>query len=92
MDDTSIPFRLNPTRITKYKTAIISIKDFRLFFARVSLGKGRMSDESFLAIECNAFSTIGSYGEAMFGDPKSVEKDKDLREWSDGLRKGGGAG
>ena len=51
-----------------------------------------MSDESFLAIECNAFSAIGSFGEARFGDPKSVREDKDLREWSDGLRKGGGAG
>ena len=92
MDDTSILLRLYPTRITKYKTAIISIKDFKPFFARVSLGKGKMSDESFLAIECNAFSAIGSYGEARFGEPKSVEKVKDLREWTDGLRKGGGAG
>lgn len=92
MGDTSFLSRLNTTRITKHKTAIISIKDFRPFFSRVPSGKGRMSDESFLAIECNAFSAIGSFGEARFGDPKSVREDKDLREWSDGLRKGGGAG
>jgi hypothetical protein len=86
-------FRLNQTPFTQLKTAIISIKRYRPMFTRVPLGgKGGMSGEAVLAVECDVFAYIGSAGEDMFGSPKSMENNPDIYEWSNGLRKDGGAG
>lgn len=51
-----------------------------------------MTSDTHLAIDCQAFGVIGSFGEAMWGRPKTVESDADLGAWVRGLRKDGGAG
>ncbi|RDB16980.1 hypothetical protein Hypma_002651 [Hypsizygus marmoreus] len=85
--------KLSRHRLTEHKSAIIFISDFKPFFARVPGKNGvGMSSEAFLALECNSLQLIGSYGEDRFGNPKPVESNSDLREWSEGLRKDGGAG
>jgi hypothetical protein len=78
--------------ITKYKTAIIQIKDFKPMLRRIPIGKGKLTSEGMLALDCNYFQTVGSFGEVRFGNPKAIEKHLDLNEWSEGLRQDGGAG
>ena len=51
-----------------------------------------MSDEPSLAIECLSFSILGSSGEAIFGNPKPITVHPDLYQWSEGLKRDGGAG
>ncbi|KAF8070198.1 hypothetical protein FPV67DRAFT_1754886 [Lyophyllum atratum] len=51
-----------------------------------------MSQEKFLALECDSFSVLGSLGEAKFGNPKPLEANSDLKEWSEGLKQDGGGG
>lgn len=51
-----------------------------------------MSSEPFLAIECFSFSILGSSGEATFGNPKPITVHPDLHQWSECLKRDGGAG
>ena len=51
-----------------------------------------MSSEPSLAIECSSFSILGSSGEATFGNPKPITVHPDLYQWSEGLKRDGGAG
>ncbi|KAF8813587.1 hypothetical protein BYT27DRAFT_7180339, partial [Phlegmacium glaucopus] len=80
-------------RFTQHKTAVITIKNFRLIFTRVPLGTlGTMSSQPSLAIECLWFSVLGSSGEAIFGNPKPITDHSDLHLWSECLKRDGGAG
>ena len=80
-------------RFTQHKTAIITIKNFRLIFTRIPLGTlGTLTSHPSLAIECLWFSVLGSSGEAIFGNPKSITDHPDLRLWADCLKRDGGAG
>lgn len=85
--------RLSNKRLTQHGTALIFIKHFKPFFARVPLGSNKgMSAHPRLAMECEEFSIIGASGEGVFGNPRVVESNEDLRMWSEGLRQHGGAG
>ncbi|KAF5386034.1 hypothetical protein D9615_002493 [Tricholomella constricta] len=84
--------KLGGRRLTQNKTAVICISNFKPFFSRVPQGRGRMSQDSFLALECNSFSVLGSIGEARFGNPQPLEANNDLWEWSEGLKQPGGGG
>ena len=86
-------FFSSTTSFTRHKTALITIKNFKLIFTRVPLGTPRkMSDEPSLAIECLSFSILGSSGEDIFGNPKPITVHPDLYQWSEGLKRDGGAG
>ena len=86
-------FSTSSKRFTRHKTALITIKDFRLVFTRVPIGTpGKVSSEPSLAIECSSFSILGSSGEAVFGNPKPITDHPDLYEWSECLKRDGGAG
>ena len=79
-------------RFTQHKTAVITIKNFKLIFTRVPLGiHGTMTTEPSLAIECLSFSVLGSSGEAIFGNPKSITDHPELHRWSKCLERDGGA-
>ena len=54
-------------------------------------GQG-MSKHPCLALECQNFVVLGSYGETCFGEPVPIEDVEDLRLWSEGLGQDGGAG
>ena len=45
-----------------------------------------------LAIEVNEISIAGSAQEGVFGNPKDLEQDEEMRDWIAGLREGGGGG
>ena len=51
-----------------------------------------MSRDACLALECQNFVVLGSYGEAYFGEPVPIDDVEDMRLWSEGLRQDGGAG
>ncbi|KNZ80492.1 hypothetical protein J132_05612 [Termitomyces sp. J132] len=80
------------SHILEDKNAIISISNFKPFFARIPQGKERMSEESFLALECNSVTLVGGRGEPRFGRPETLETNPDLKRWSEGLKQPGGAG
>lgn len=79
-------------RLSKEKTAVISIKCYKPLFCRVPNGGQGMTQDAFLALECDYFTVLGSLGEACFGEPKSIEDVEELKLWGDGLRQEGGAG
>lgn len=86
-------FSTTGKRLTRHKTALITIKNFRLIYTRIPLGTpGTMSSEPTLAIECLLFSILGSSGEAIFGNPKPITVHPDLHQWSECLKRDGGAG
>jgi hypothetical protein len=86
-------YSLNTRRLTEHKTALISITEFQPFFARIPLAnKKGMSKMACLALNIKSFSIVGSAGEAEWGRPRDIEKNPDLLEWSQGLRKDGGEG
>ncbi|KAK7057288.1 hypothetical protein R3P38DRAFT_1169932 [Favolaschia claudopus] len=78
-------------RLNEMKTALVSIKKFRPISARIPLREGAMTAETHLALYCESVSIIGSIGEGRWGNPKDLEADSDLREWSHALRRDGGA-
>ncbi|KAG7098870.1 hypothetical protein E1B28_000771 [Marasmius oreades] len=47
---------------------------------------------SHLVLDCTEFSSRSSYNEPRWGNPQDVEVVRDIREWTAGLRKGGGDG
>lgn len=51
-----------------------------------------MSALSRLALEVNEFNLVGCFGEPTWGQPKDVEVDKRVKEWTEGLRGDGGGG
>ncbi|KAF8224955.1 hypothetical protein L208DRAFT_1409210 [Tricholoma matsutake] len=80
-------------RITQHKTAVIIIKNFKPFFARVPRGGNmKLSSHCVLAIDCDSVSLLASFDEARFGNPTEVETNSDIRLWSEGLRQDGGGG
>ena len=52
----------------------------------------KLTNQSILALDCDSVSLLGSYDEALFGSPREVETNNDLRLWSEGLRQDGGGG
>ncbi|KAJ7497227.1 hypothetical protein FB451DRAFT_221335 [Mycena latifolia] len=79
-------------RLTGTRTALVTIKKFKIVSARIPARGGGMSVEPQLALLCESVSVIGSLGENKWGNPKELDYDADLREWSHGLRQDGGAG
>ncbi|KAF8622337.1 hypothetical protein AX15_007072 [Amanita polypyramis BW_CC] len=79
-------------RLTQHKTVIITIKCYRPIFCRVPIVNQGMSKSASLALECEDFSVLGSYGEACFGDPIPINDMADFKLWKEGLRLDGGAG
>ncbi|KAJ7647395.1 hypothetical protein FB45DRAFT_893332 [Roridomyces roridus] len=83
--------RRHGNNITEGKTALVTIMKFKVVSARVPVPQGGMSGSAKLALLCDSVSLIGRLEETK-GNPKSVEFDAELKEWSDGLTKDGGAG
>jgi len=80
-------------KLTDHKTAIVSIKNFRPFFARLPLThKKGMSEKAYLALDIGSVAVIGSINEDHWGNPQDVESNPNLRAWSAGLREHGGGG
>ncbi|KAJ6586854.1 hypothetical protein DFH09DRAFT_1141721, partial [Mycena vulgaris] len=79
-------------RITESRTALVTIKNFTIMSTRVPNRNGGLAVEQ-LALHCDSVRVIGSLGEnKQWGNPKELDSDVDLREWSQGLRQDGGAG
>lgn len=51
-----------------------------------------MSSTQHLALDVGSFKLLGSYDEAVWGDPKDIESHQDIQEWVKGLREDGGGG
>ncbi|KZT10723.1 uncharacterized protein LAESUDRAFT_809643 [Laetiporus sulphureus 93-53] len=90
-------FRENPAfagkTLTEHKTALVVIKDFRPFFARIPTGRDKgMSKSEHLALDVASFDLKGAYNEPMWGNPGDIETNTDMATWVAGLRQGGGAG
>ncbi|KAF8210163.1 hypothetical protein K438DRAFT_1959441 [Mycena galopus ATCC 62051] len=79
-------------RLTETKTALVAIKKFRPISTRIPFRSGGMTAESHVALHCESVSILGSIGESKWGNPKDLDSDPDLREWSQALRQDGGAG
>lgn len=72
---------------------MIIIKQFRPFCTRVPQGRDKgMSFSDHICLEVNDVSLSGAFNEPLWGSPKPVETQPDIREWVQGLRQGGGAG
>ncbi|KZP22384.1 hypothetical protein FIBSPDRAFT_859696, partial [Athelia psychrophila] len=73
---------------------IITINRFRPVFTRIPLANNirQATRDSYLAFEVNSINVLGSQGEGVFGTPKSVEEDSDVKMWADDMRKLGGNG
>ncbi|KJA27812.1 hypothetical protein HYPSUDRAFT_34960 [Hypholoma sublateritium FD-334 SS-4] len=85
--------RMQNTRLTQQKGAIVTIKKFRPIFTRIpGLDGGKPSKGSYLALECDSVSLLGSAGESTFGNPKPINNHPDMHAWSEGLDHPGGAG
>ena len=51
-----------------------------------------MSPDEHLTLEIDYIDTIGLPHGGMFGEPRDIEQDVDIRQWSAGLKEGGGGG
>ncbi|KAH9839311.1 uncharacterized protein C8Q71DRAFT_855938 [Rhodofomes roseus] len=79
--------------VTEYRTAIVIIKTFRPFCTRVPQGRDKgMSLSEHICLEVNDFSLSGAFNEPVWGSPRPIGTQSDIREWVQGLRQGGGAG
>jgi hypothetical protein len=84
--------RIYGRRLTQHQTAIIRIKDFKLFFARVPVRGGNLTSSETLVLECNSAVLHGSLDEKRVGNPQDVTLNQDIKAWIEGLRQGGGNG
>ncbi|OCH93719.1 hypothetical protein OBBRIDRAFT_789922 [Obba rivulosa] len=79
--------------LTEYKTALVSVKEFRPFLTRIPAGDGKsMTSQATLALDANYISLKGSYNVEKWGAPKAIETHEVIREWVEGLRVPGGSG
>ena len=69
--------------------ALATIKYFRPLFRRIPDGNGGLTSDERLAIDAEELYITGCIGEPMFGDPRKLTTDPLLREWIEGLRRGG---
>lgn len=60
-------------------------------FARIP-GPNGMKPVPQLALDVDEFGLQGATGEAVYGNPKEVEREELVREWSEGLKTDGGGG
>lgn len=51
-----------------------------------------MSDVPQLALDVGVLGVQGCIGEEVYGTPRNVETNENIREWSEGLRTDGGGG
>ncbi|KAL0956285.1 hypothetical protein HGRIS_002443 [Hohenbuehelia grisea] len=86
--------RDNHKRLTDYSSALIKIKLFRPLLTRIPNGnKGTgMTPETYLALECDHVTLLGSINEGEWGFPKELIHHPLVRAWIEGLRQDGGAG
>ncbi|KAJ7733735.1 hypothetical protein DFH07DRAFT_967870 [Mycena maculata] len=82
----------NSRSITENRSALVVINKFRPVSTRIPRPTGGMSTEAHLALNCDSVTLVGSLGESKWGNPNNIESEAALKEWSDGLRKDGGAG
>lgn len=80
-------------RLTFQRYALAVIKQYKPFFARVPLGNGKgMAPEEHLSLEVDFIETIGLPHDGLFGEPRDIEQDEDIKLWVAGLKEGGGGG
>lgn len=83
-------------RLTKHRYAVASIKDVKLFFARIPLQfpseDAKMTKDEYLALEVGHVDVLGADHEGPFGSPIWVSETEDILAWVKGLREGGGGG
>ncbi|GAW03807.1 hypothetical protein LENED_005559 [Lentinula edodes] len=84
--------RINRTRLNEVKTALITLRKYRLFHSRVpSALKGhKLTHSACLAIECSELRLLGSIGEPTMGNPVGVETHPELWKYTKELRNPGG--
>ncbi|KAJ3759975.1 hypothetical protein EV360DRAFT_81600 [Lentinula raphanica] len=84
--------RINQTRLTQVKTALVILRKYRLIHCRVPLGRAgqKLTPEAFLALECSELRLLGSIGEPTMGNPSAVGMDQDLLKYMLELRNPGG--
>src|SRR5712671_207552 len=80
-------------RFTQQRCAVATIKSFKPAFQRIPSGQvGKMTVSETLALHVDQVKIVGSAGEPEFGSPKALENHRELKEWIEGLRAGGGDG
>ncbi|KAJ3847632.1 hypothetical protein EV368DRAFT_87514 [Lentinula lateritia] len=84
--------RVNRTRLNEVKTALITLRKYRLFHSRVpSALKGhKLTHYSCLALECSELRLLGSIGEPTIGNPVGVETHQELSKYTMELSNPGG--
>ncbi|KAJ3814115.1 hypothetical protein F5876DRAFT_73202 [Lentinula aff. lateritia] len=84
--------RVNRTRLNEVKTALITLRKYRLFHSRVpSALKGhKLTHYSCLALECSELRLLGSIGEPTIGNPVGVETHQELSKYTIELSNPGG--
>ncbi|PPQ99753.1 hypothetical protein CVT24_009736 [Panaeolus cyanescens] len=84
------------SKLPENKGSVVQMKDFKVILSRIpNLGssvQGGMTKDAFLALECHSVSYMGAAGSSIFGSPRQVNSDPQVKEWLHGLREGGGAG
>lgn len=62
--------------------------------SRVPVGPANqgMSSNAHLVLDVESFELVGAFGEPVWGKPKDIELNADIRTWVEGMRQGGGAG
>ena len=77
----------NNLRLANRKQAIGFIGNFRPIFVRVPMGgKNGMDQLERFALEVGLIEIVGGDHEGVFGSPRSLEQDEDLRLWANKLR------
>ncbi|KAJ3860697.1 hypothetical protein EV359DRAFT_85066 [Lentinula novae-zelandiae] len=84
--------RVNRTRLNEVKTALITLRKYRLFHSRVpsALEGHKLTHSACLALECNELRLLGSIGEPTMGNPVGVETHQELSKYTRELRNPGG--
>ncbi|TFK90050.1 hypothetical protein K466DRAFT_661106 [Polyporus arcularius HHB13444] len=79
--------------ITSHKSALVSLQRVRVAFGRVPNRESKgMTKDATLFLDVEEFELKGAFGEAMWGSPVDITSDKNIRDWTNGLRQDGGAG
>ncbi|KAI0312349.1 hypothetical protein OF83DRAFT_1294939 [Amylostereum chailletii] len=78
--------------LVEYRGALAIIKSFKPIFRRIPKRGGGLTAADVLSLEVDGLSITGCIGEPTFGSPREVSSQALLKEWIEGLRKGGRGG
>ncbi|THU95359.1 hypothetical protein K435DRAFT_839514 [Dendrothele bispora CBS 962.96] len=84
--------KIHQQRFTEVRTALITLKTFKVIFSRIPNRGGGLTKHTTLAFECKDFNVVGAIGEPRFAASDEIGAEPRLREWIIGLQQGGGGG